>query len=61
MCEMEGKTMKCWEPGAYATKLLRAILSMTTDSLLGRGVDTPKCFADNLRTYADLIEKDHNP
>ena len=53
--------MKCWEPGAYATKLLRAILSMTTDSLLGRGVDSPKCFADNLRTYADLIEKDHNP
>lgn len=46
-----------WKPDEYSARMLEAILSMTTDSLAGRGVDTAATFVANLRTYAKLIER----
>ena len=48
---------KDWMPEPEASKYLHAILSMTTDTLMGRGVVTKEMFIANLRTYADLLGK----
>lgn len=46
-----------WKPTFKQCQFLQAIQAMTTDSMRQRGVDTMKDFTENLRTYADLIEK----
>lgn len=47
-----------WEPNGYQTQVLRTIMSMTTDSLLARGVDNAATYISNIRTYADMLEKE---
>lgn len=50
-----------WDPNGYQRHVLQTIMSMTMDSLLARGVVNVSTYISNIRTYADMLEKDSQP
>jgi len=49
--------IKPWVPNEDQSKVLKIIMAMTTDSLMGCGVTNPETYTSNLKTYCAMIEK----
>lgn len=45
-----------WRPSEEENRYLQLVLSMTTDCVMGKGTDTVKAYANNLRLIAKCIE-----
>jgi len=51
-----GEVEMKWQPSKEEHKHLKLVLSMTTDCMMGKGTDTVKTYAMNLRNIAEGIE-----
>jgi hypothetical protein len=45
-----------WKPNEEEKKYLELVMSMSTDSLMGKGVATRKAYTLNLKAIADRID-----
>jgi len=48
-----------WKMTEYQTRMVKTVFAMSRDSLLGDGVANVETFISNLRSMADLLEKDN--